>query len=69
MIVSSVPTSISVWDPRRGGCRLGTLVRLLLPEWCRDNMVVLSEISLGPCYHFQFQLGSVNGASGCDGIA
>jgi hypothetical protein len=40
----------------------------------QDNIVAgrcfhVFQIGLGPWYHFQFQSGSVNGASGCDGIA
>jgi hypothetical protein len=40
-----------------------------LPDPIERRMLHIFQGGLGPWYHFQFQSGSTDGASGCDGIA
>jgi hypothetical protein len=42
---------------------------VLCGQRVEQRMLHIFQVGLGPWYHFQFQSGSVRGASGCDGIA
>jgi hypothetical protein len=62
--VVATPSFFTCWQFSRG-----LLCQYLTRPRLERRMLHILQGGLGPWYHFQFQFGSVDGASGCDGIA